>query len=312
MATISQYLLENTGAEVQQAITDALVNLPYTLGLKANSSDVLTKTNVVAYIPTEQYHPATKGYVDSVRSTVAVGQTTTGEPGTQASVVNSGDEHDAILNFTIPKGDTGNAAGFDTPTATTTTLQPGEDATVSLVASGPATNKKFDFTFGIPKGLKGDTGDQGYYIDSVVKTSGTGTPGTTDVYTIYMNDPSSTVVGTFNVYNGRDGTGVGTVTSVGATCTDNSLSISNSPVTSFGDITINHTNTITPQSTLGVYAISFDSHGHITGYGQPSTYESISNKVTSITSSSTNTEYPSAAAVWNLFNSIIDGDEIYY
>ena len=38
---------------------------------------------------------------------VNVGKTTTGEPGTNASVTNSGDETNVILNFTIPRGDTG-------------------------------------------------------------------------------------------------------------------------------------------------------------------------------------------------------------
>ena len=38
---------------------------------------------------------------------VNVGETHTGEPGTNASVTNSGDETNAILNFTIPRGKTG-------------------------------------------------------------------------------------------------------------------------------------------------------------------------------------------------------------
>ena len=38
---------------------------------------------------------------------VNVGETATGEPGTNASVTNSGDETNVVLNFTIPRGDTG-------------------------------------------------------------------------------------------------------------------------------------------------------------------------------------------------------------
>ena len=38
---------------------------------------------------------------------VNVGETTTGKPGTNASVTNSGDETNVVLNFTIPRGDTG-------------------------------------------------------------------------------------------------------------------------------------------------------------------------------------------------------------
>jgi len=44
---------------------------------------------------------------DGAAATVAVGSTTTGDPGTDAEVTNSGDEHNAVLNFKIPKGATG-------------------------------------------------------------------------------------------------------------------------------------------------------------------------------------------------------------
>ena len=43
-------------------------------------------------------------------ATVTVGTVTTGEPGTDAIVTNSGTESAAVLNFTIPRGETG-AAG---------------------------------------------------------------------------------------------------------------------------------------------------------------------------------------------------------
>lgn len=46
-------------------------------------------------------------------ATVKIGTVTTGEAGTDAIVTNSGDEHDAVLNFTIPRGDTG-ASGSGT------------------------------------------------------------------------------------------------------------------------------------------------------------------------------------------------------
>lgn len=40
-------------------------------------------------------------------ATITIGTVTTGEPGTNASVVNTGTEQDAVLNFTIPRGATG-------------------------------------------------------------------------------------------------------------------------------------------------------------------------------------------------------------
>ena len=40
-------------------------------------------------------------------ATIAVGTVTTGNAGTSAAITNSGDEHNAVFNFTIPKGDKG-------------------------------------------------------------------------------------------------------------------------------------------------------------------------------------------------------------
>lgn len=44
---------------------------------------------------------------DGAAATVAVGTVTTGEPGTQASVTNSGTENAAVLDFVIPQGERG-------------------------------------------------------------------------------------------------------------------------------------------------------------------------------------------------------------
>lgn len=44
---------------------------------------------------------------DGAAATISVGTVTTGEPGTSASVTNSGTSSAAVFNFTIPRGDTG-------------------------------------------------------------------------------------------------------------------------------------------------------------------------------------------------------------
>lgn len=49
-------------------------------------------------------------------ASVTVGTVTTGNPGTQALVVNSGTDKDAVLDFTIPRGDTGEIENLDEQT----------------------------------------------------------------------------------------------------------------------------------------------------------------------------------------------------
>lgn len=66
-----------------------------------------------------------------------------------------------------------------------------------------------------PRGATGATGPQGEQgpagssIQSIVRTRGTGAPGTTDTYTITLTDGTTT---TFQVYNGADGDGSGDMT----------------------------------------------------------------------------------------------------
>ena len=50
-------------------------------------------------------------------------------------------------------------------------------------------------------------GVDGKDVDHVSKTSGTGASGTTDVYTVWGDVAETVNLGTFNVYNGIDGTG---------------------------------------------------------------------------------------------------------
>ena len=127
---------------------------------------------------------------------VNVGETLTGEPGSNASVTNSGDESNVVLNFTIPRGDTGKTgpqgpagpgiasggttgqvlakksnANFDTEwinnsgggstvsvnVGETLTGEPGSNA--SVTNSGDESNVVLNFT--IPRGDTGKTGPQG-------------------------------------------------------------------------------------------------------------------------------------------------------
>ncbi len=74
-----------------------------------------------------------------------------------------------------------------------------------------------------------------------------------------------------NIYNLQDNISgytknTGTVTSVGIT-EGTGISVSGSPITSSGSITVGHSNSVTAQSTQEVYPIKIDAQGHISAYG---------------------------------------------
>lgn len=111
------------------------------------------------------------------------------------------------------------------------TLAAGSSATVNY------DNNAFLLTLGIPRGDTGATGadgDDGRGIVSITRTSGDGSAGTTDTYTITYTDSTTS---TFQVYNGADGTGSGTVSSVDMTV-PTGLTVSGNPITSSGTLAI--------------------------------------------------------------------------
>ena len=83
-------------------------------------------------------------------STIDVGTTTTGAPGTNASVINAGTNVNAILDFTIPRGDQGIQGVPGTPGT------PGADGKSVLNGTGAPSNGT------------GNNGD--FYIDTVTDT----------------------------------------------------------------------------------------------------------------------------------------------
>lgn len=74
-------------------------------------------------------------------ASVTVGTVTTGNPGTQASVVNSGTNKDAVLDFTIPRGDTGSVENISEQTITFT-----EAETDDKIATGETLSTLFGKT----------------------------------------------------------------------------------------------------------------------------------------------------------------------
>ena len=90
-------------------------------------------------------------------ATVAVAETITGVPGSDASVENLGTENAALLRFTIPSGPAGPTGTTPQISVTVTTLPAGQDVTVQV--SGPA--EAPTIAFGIPQGEPGERGPQG-------------------------------------------------------------------------------------------------------------------------------------------------------
>ena len=98
-------------------------------------------------------------------ATIKVGNVSTGAPGSDVSVTNSGTKGDAVFDFQIPRGDKGEAATIKV--GNVSTGAPGSAA--SVTNSGTKGNAVFDFQ--IPKGDKGDA------ATIKVGNVSTGTPG---------------------------------------------------------------------------------------------------------------------------------------
>lgn len=91
---------------------------------------------------------------------------------------------------------------------------PDEWIGIATNTSSSAPSSYTSYTWYKYKGEKGDTGDTGKGVSNITasRTSGTGAPGTTDTYTATVTyTDSSTSSYTFQVYNGENGTGTGTV-----------------------------------------------------------------------------------------------------
>lgn len=103
------------------------------------------------------------------------------------------------------KGDTGEtgATGPQGVSITNATVNEDGDLVITLSAGEPINAGS---VIG-PQGIQGEVGPTGASVDRIERTSGTGAPGTTDTYTVYLTDGQTG--GTFQVYNGSNGTGSG-------------------------------------------------------------------------------------------------------
>lgn len=148
--------------EVEFRLTDEddiAVNIPsFSFELPSNTTVDLTTASPVSSDGGTFFVVGPRGFA----ATVAAGTTTTGLPGTSASVVNAGTSADAVFNFTVPRGAT-------LAVGTTTTSAPGTSAAVTNVgSSGDAI-----LNFTIPRGNTGsldnfDVQSPLTYVDNIL------------------------------------------------------------------------------------------------------------------------------------------------
>ncbi len=130
-------------------------------------------------------------------ATVAVGTTTTGVPGTSATVSNSGTSSAAVFDFVIPRGADGPPGASSTITVGTTTTG-AAGASAAVTNSGTPSAAILDFV--IPHGADGAPGAASTVS---VGTTTTGAPGTSASVT-NSGTPSAAVLN-FTIPRGADG-----------------------------------------------------------------------------------------------------------
>lgn len=113
----------------------------------------------------------------------------------------------ADLSQSYAVGGTGTRNGENTDNAKYYSEQAGK---VVNALNNAHINENGHLVYTSPSGSTVDLGEVvGSSIESIERTSGTGAPGTTDTYTVTLTNGNTT---TFQVYNGKDGSGAGDMT----------------------------------------------------------------------------------------------------
>lgn len=192
-------------------------------------------------------------------ATVYIGTTTTGAAGTQASVYNSGTDSNAVLNFTIPRGDTG-ATGATGPTGPT----------------GPQG----------PTGPTGPQGSQGavksLYVNSL--------PASGNEDTFYLVDkdiPIETASGTAIRFTNSNTYGEAILTEIDGNATQDGTPTPDSPV-SINTVTGEQTLTVTGKNLLDINQfVKGRTDNGVIGYASNTTDLTIGTDTISFTTNAT-------------------------
>lgn len=133
------------------------------------------------------------------------------------------------------KGNTGEtgATGPQGVSVTNATVNEDGDLVITLSAGEPINAGS---VIG-PQGIQGEVGPTGASVDRIERTSGTGAPGTTDTYTVYLTDGQTG--GTFQVYNGSNGTGSGDFMADGSVPMTGDLQMGGHKITNLAEPTDN-------------------------------------------------------------------------
>ncbi|MDV3426960.1 MAG: hypothetical protein LIR50_07205 [Bacillota bacterium] len=200
--------------ELMTDITEAINktnNLNVTAS-KSGTTTTITVTDKNGVSSTTQVLDGDKGDA----ATISVGSTTTGDPGTSASVTNSGTSSNAVFNFTIPKGDKGDTGedgtdGVDGYSPTASVTKSGSTAIISITdKNGTTTASISDGT----NGTNGTDGEDGYSPTATVTKTG-------KIATITITDKNGTT--TTQISDGADGTGSGDMSKATYDTNDNGI-----------------------------------------------------------------------------------------
>lgn len=198
-------------------------------------------------LPGEQGEQGEPGAAAGFGQATATVDESTGTP--SVDVTTSGPDTAKVFNFafsglkgeTGAKGDTGDkgdtgATGPQGVSVTDAEINESGRLIITLSAGEP-----IDAGNAVgPTGAKGDTGatgPEGASVSRIERTSGTGAPGTTDTYTVYLTDGSTG--GTFQVYNGANGTGSGDFMADGSVPMSGALQMGGNRITNVGAPTAN-------------------------------------------------------------------------
>ena len=193
-------------------------------------------------LPGEQGEQGEPGAAAGFGQATATVDESTGTP--SVDVTTSGPDTAKVFNFafsglkgeTGAKGDTGDkgdtgATGPQGVSVTDAEINESGRLIITLSAGEP-----IDAGNAVgPTGAKGDTGatgPEGASVSRIERTSGTGAPGTTDTYTVYLTDGSTG--GTFQVYNGSNGTGSGDFMANGSVPMSGALQMGGNRITNVG------------------------------------------------------------------------------